>query len=107
MFEHAHDVTLAPDGLLAASTGLDRLTVNSVHEQGIDRLGSGLQVEAIAADDGLVEAFSANPCGAPVLAVQWHPVWNVDARPDSRAFFRLIGDALHLGSEAETFRPRA
>jgi putative glutamine amidotransferase len=105
LFEHEHDVALAAGGLLAASTGLDRLTVNSVHEQGIDRLGSGLRIEATAADDGLVEAFSANPFGAPVLAVQWHPEWNADARPEGRAFFNLIGDALRAGAEAPTLRP--
>jgi putative glutamine amidotransferase len=99
LFEHEHEVTLEPDGLLAASTGLRRLTVNSVHEQGIDRLGAGLQIEAIA-DDGLIEAFSAKPCGGPVLAVQWHPEWNADARTESRAFFDLIGTALHGGGES-------
>lgn len=94
LFDHAHDVTLAEHGLLAASTGRTRMTVNSVHEQGIDRLGTGLSIEAVASDDGLVEAFSAMPCGAPVMAVQWHPEWNVDASPEGQAFFRLIGDAL-------------
>lgn len=106
LFEHEHDVTLDPAGLLAASTGAERLTVNSVHEQGIDRLGSGLQIEAVAAEDGLIEAFSAHPCGAPVVAVQWHPEWNAAARPESRAFFRLIGHALRLGGEAEIFAPK-
>jgi putative glutamine amidotransferase len=106
LFEHEHEVTLEPDGLLATSTGLRRLTVNSVHEQGIDRLGNGLQVEAIA-DDGLVEAFSANPYGSPVLGVQWHPEWNAAARPESRAFFDLIGAALHDGSEPDIMRKSA
>lgn len=95
LFEHCHDVELADRGVLAGATGAGRLTVNSVHHQGIDRLGSGLDVEAVAADDGLVEAFSAHPCGAPVLAVQWHPEWRAAERPEGRAFFGLIGDALH------------
>ncbi|MET0310236.1 MAG: gamma-glutamyl-gamma-aminobutyrate hydrolase family protein [Sphingomonas sp.] len=95
LFDHEHDVALADDGILARATGAARIRVNSVHEQGIDRLGSGLAIEAIATDDGLVEAFSASPCGAPVLAVQWHPEWNVDASEEGRAFFRLIGDAVH------------
>lgn len=106
LFEHEHDVTLEPDGLLATSTGLQRLTVNSVHEQGIDRLGTGLQVEAVA-DDGLVEAFSAYPYGSPVLGVQWHPEWNADARPESRAFFDLIGTALLGGGEPDSVRTSA
>ena len=99
LFDHAHDVDLDARGMLAQSTGLGRITVNSVHEQGIDRLGSGLTIEAIAAEDGLIEAFSAHPCGAPVLAVQWHPEWNVDARPESRAFFELVGGALRASQQ--------
>ncbi|MBC9031355.1 gamma-glutamyl-gamma-aminobutyrate hydrolase family protein [Sphingomonas sp. JC676] len=100
LFDHEHDVTLAEDGILAAATGATRLRVNSVHEQGIDRLGTGLAIEAIATDDGLVEAFSASPCGAPVVAVQWHPEWNVDASAAGRAFFSLIGDALGAAPRA-------
>ncbi len=65
-----------------------------MHQQGIDRLGGGLSVEAIAADDALIEAFSARPCGADVLAVQWHPEWNASGCHASHAFFELIGAAL-------------
>lgn len=95
LFEHEHDVTLAQDGLLAEAIGATRLRVNSVHEQGIDRLGGGLVAEAVAVDDGLVEAFSARPCGAPVVGVQWHPEWKYRERPAGERFFRLIGAALH------------
>ena len=77
--------------------GARRVRVNSVHQQGIDRLGRGLSVEAIAADDGLVEAVSARPCGGEVLGVQWHPEWDAADSPASRAFFSLIGAALHRG----------
>lgn len=96
-FDHEHDVALASGGRLAAAFGTTRLRVNSVHEQGVDRLGTGLVAEATATDDGLVEALSAHPCGAAVLAVQWHPEWNYRARPEGRAFFRLIGDTLRAG----------
>lgn len=40
----------------------------------------------------------ASLSGATVLlvpAVQWHPEWQAAHRPEGRAFFRLIGDALH------------
>jgi putative glutamine amidotransferase len=90
-------VELTPDGRLAGATGARRVRVNSVHQQGIDRLGRGLSVEAIAADDGLVEAVSARPCGGEVLGVQWHPEWDAADSPASRAFFSLIGAALHRG----------
>lgn len=97
LFDHGHDVELTPNGRLAGATGARRVRVNSVHQQGIDRLGRGLSIEAIAADDGLVEAVSARPCGGEVLGVQWHPEWDTADSPASRAFFSLIGAALHGG----------
>jgi len=93
MFAHQHDVALTPNGLLSRGLGVDRLLVNSVHFQGVGRLGDGLTVEA-RAPDGVVEAVSAKVNGAPVLAVQWHPEWRTADNPDSQAFFHLLGQAL-------------
>ena len=93
MFGHAHDATLAPAGILARTLGRERLTVNSVHYQGIERLGAGLTVEALA-DDGLVEAVSAQVGRATVLGVQWHPEWQTDRDAASRTIFGLFGRAL-------------
>jgi len=93
MFEHEHEVTLTPGGLLNRGLGRNNLTVNSVHFQAIGELAPGLSVEATA-PDGVVEAVSATVNGASVLAVQWHPEWRADANPDSQAFFRLLGRAL-------------
>jgi putative glutamine amidotransferase len=93
MFEHEHEVRLTPDGVLRAALGRERLMVNSVHYQGIDRLGSGLAVEARSAD-GMVEAVSARVNGAQVVGVQWHPEWRTADNPESQAFFHLFGRAL-------------
>jgi len=93
MFEHEHEVTLTPGGVLQRGLARDHLRVNSVHFQGIDRLGDGLGVEA-RAPDGVVEAVSARVNGAPVVAVQWHPEWRTRDNPDSQSFFRLLGRAL-------------
>ena len=93
-FDHEHDIALTADGRLAAAIGQQRVSVTSVHEQGIDRLGSGLAVEAVATDDGLVEAVSARPNGGDVVGVQWHPEWDVATSAASRAFFALIGRSL-------------
>lgn len=93
MFDHRHPVVLAEGGMLAATYGKPELDVNSVHYQGIARLADGLTAEA-RAPDGLVEAYSARPNGAPLLAVQWHPEWGTENDPDSQAYFALLGKAL-------------
>jgi putative glutamine amidotransferase len=93
VFDHVHDVALAPGGLLARHLGRESLAVRSVHFQGVDRLGTGLRVEATA-PDGVIEAVSASVDGSPVLGVQWHPEWQVDADAASQGFFTLFGRAL-------------
>jgi putative glutamine amidotransferase len=93
MFAHSHEVELAGDGVLARAMGTRRIEVNSVHYQGIDRLGAGLRIEA-RAPDGVIEAVSGQGNGAPVLAVQWHPEWRTADNPQSQQFFQLLGRAL-------------
>lgn len=93
MFDHEHEVALVPGGLLARALDRERLRVNSVHFQGIARLGAGLTVEATAAD-GIIEAVSATPNGAMVLAVQWHPEWRSDRDAASQGIFHIFGRAL-------------
>lgn len=90
MFDHFHEVELAEGGMLAQAIDKRRITVNSVHYQGVARLADGLALEA-QAPDGIIEAFSARPNGAPLLAVQWHPEWEPENNSDSQAFFRLLG----------------
>ncbi len=95
LFDHFHEVDVADGGLLAFAMGAGRHRVNSVHEQGIARLGSGLAIEAVSSDDGLIEAFSARPSGGRVLGVQWHPEWDAETNAASRAFFTLLGAEAH------------
>lgn len=93
MFDHRHKVDLVDGGLLASAYHAPSLDVNSVHYQGIGELADGLTVEA-RAPDGLVEAYSARPNGAPLLAVQWHPEWETDSNDQSQTYFQLLGRAL-------------
>jgi len=88
----AHDVTLEPGGVLRSLAGSDRIRVNSLHNQGIDRLGEALAVEA-RAPDGVIEAFRVRAARSFALAVQWHPEWQVMATPFSRALFAAFGQA--------------
>ena len=82
---------IAVEGRLAALLGHGRTRVNSVHGQAIDRLGTGLVVEA-RAGDGTVEAVRLEGPGF-VLGVQWHPEWCYAEHPDSVALFAAFGAA--------------
>lgn len=97
LFGYTHDVDVRPGGVLSRWVTPGRHRVNSVHHQGIERLGGGLQVEAVAPGDRLVEAISARPNGGQILGVQWHPEWNVMQRPDDMGFFRCLGEEARAG----------
>ncbi|WP_325917924.1 gamma-glutamyl-gamma-aminobutyrate hydrolase family protein [Pseudomonas frederiksbergensis] len=87
-----HALTVSPGGVLARLGLKDVIEVNSVHGQGIARVGQGLRVEAVA-EDGLVEGLSVEGSRAFALGVQWHPEWEVMEHPDYRAIFRAFGEA--------------
>ena len=88
----AHEVELTEGGLLNRIAGQRRIKVNSVHSQGVGRLGAGLLTEAVA-EDGVIEAFRVDSAPAFALAVQWHPEWRVMDNPFSRALFAAFGQA--------------
>jgi len=69
-FRISHQVTVEPDSRLANALGTAH-EVNSMHHQGIDRVGATLRVVA-RAEDGLPEALEV-PVLPYVVGVQWHP----------------------------------
>ncbi|WP_268967839.1 gamma-glutamyl-gamma-aminobutyrate hydrolase family protein [Veronia nyctiphanis] len=87
----SHTVAIEPGGILEKHWGEKRVEVNSVHTQGIARLGEGLRIEAKALD-GLIEAVSFQS-EAFTLGVQWHPEWKVTENPFYSTIFKLFGDA--------------
>jgi putative glutamine amidotransferase len=88
----AHEVLLEPGGLFREISGQDRLEVNSLHWQGVETLGRDLKVEA-RAPDGVIEAFRVADAPTFAVGVQWHPEWQFDQNPFSRALFAAFGDA--------------
>ena len=74
-FAPSHDVLLESGGSLRALSAADTVRVNSVHEQGIDRLAPDLVVEA-RAPDGIIEAVRVQDSKAFATGVQWHPEWD-------------------------------
>ena len=97
MFEYGHEVILENSGCLSSLYETSRINVNSVHFQGVDKLGDGLDVLA-RAPDGVIEAFSSEKHGAPVLAVQWHPEWDTPNNPQYQKLFEYMGKVLKTGS---------
>jgi putative glutamine amidotransferase len=91
-----HQVNLVANGHLAKILGAKETTletmVNSLHGQGIDRLGEGLSAEAHA-PDGLIEAVHVDGAKAFALGVQWHPEWKVMENPSYLSIFKAFGDA--------------
>ena len=91
-YGQAHAVSLRPGGTLRQLASSDQVDVNSLHSQGVDRLGEGLEIEAWA-PDGLIEAFRVTAAPTFALAVQWHPEWRVMHDDFSRAIFAAFGAA--------------
>jgi len=79
--EYRHGLVLEADGWLRRLYGgLAEAQVNSIHHQGIDRLGAGLSVEA-RSHDGVIEAVRRAGPGF-VVGVQWHPEFHDHRFPD-------------------------
>ena len=72
--KHRHRIVVDEGSRLQRITGALAGTVNSIHHQGIDRIGRGLRISA-RSDDGLPEAMEwEDPTRKQfLLLVQWHP----------------------------------
>ncbi len=80
--KNRHTVRIVPQsGLSRLYPGVEHHQVNSVHHQGICRLGAGLMVEAYSIEDGIVEAvrYVAPEAEQYCFAVQWHPELQTEA----------------------------
>lgn len=90
----AHKVGLVAGGVLAdLNDGETDLTVNSIHQQAIDRLADGLTVEATA-PDGTVEGVRIAASRSFAIGVQWHPEHRFEENPFSRRLFSAFGRAV-------------
>jgi putative glutamine amidotransferase len=90
----SHDVELSSGGVLERIAGSNRITVNSLHSQGVQTLGRELEIEA-RSPDGVIEAFRVRTAPSFALALQWHPEWKFQTNQFSRALFAAFGQAVH------------
>jgi putative glutamine amidotransferase len=87
-----HRVRLTPGGLLARLIAAEEIAVNTLHGQGVDRLGAGLAVEGLC-DDGTIEGLSIPDAPAFALGVQWHAEIGLRETPAHAAIFAAFGQA--------------
>jgi putative glutamine amidotransferase len=99
-------VSIAPGSCLAGIFGAGEIMVNSVHRQAVDRLGSRLQVEAVA-PDGTVEAVSVKDARAFAVGVQWHPEYWVKSDGNSLRIFQAFGEAARAYALGRSALPQA
>ena len=96
----AHEVQVAENTKLAEIFGAGSLRVNSMHHQGVRRLGKDLVASAVA-PDGLVEGLESDD-GSYLVAVQWHPEVLADNCPHTRRLFESFIDASATYREQRT-----
>jgi len=97
----AHDVQIAENTKLAEIYGSGAVKVNSMHHQGIRRLGGNLLASAVA-PDGLVEGIESTD-GFYLVAVQWHPEVLVDNCPRTERLFESFIEAASDVREQQRF----
>lgn len=100
----AHAVRVVPGSWLHRLAGATQIAVNSLHNQGIDRVAPGRVAEGFALD-GTVEAVRAVNAPGFAVGVQWHPEYDFAADALSRRIFESFAEAVRqrvtLGAAAD------
>ncbi|HEY4051968.1 MAG TPA: gamma-glutamyl-gamma-aminobutyrate hydrolase family protein [Acidobacteriaceae bacterium] len=77
-----------------------QLLVNSSHHQAVAQPGDQLEVVALSAEDGVIEALERVTADQFVIGVQWHPERTYETSAASRELFRAFVEA------ASAWKPR-
>lgn len=91
----SHAVELESGSVFAQWAQGPQAQVNSLHGQGIARLGQGLRALA-RAPDGIVEAFAVDDAQAFAYAVQWHPEANCHSGGLDAEIFKAFGESCRV-----------
>ncbi len=89
----AHAVTVTPGGWLYRIAGSGVIAINSLHNQAVDRLATGLVVEGVA-PDGTIEAVRVATAPGFAVGVQWHPEYDWATDAVSRNILASFGEAV-------------
>ncbi|MEM5493745.1 gamma-glutamyl-gamma-aminobutyrate hydrolase family protein [Hoeflea sp. AS16] len=93
VFGDRHDVKLVPDGVFARILGRESIRVNSLHGQGVLKLGDRIVAEGVA-EDGTIEAIRFKDAIGFALGVQWHAEYDPQHNPVNRPLFQAFGEAV-------------
>lgn len=96
----SHPITLVPGTWFADLMQQATIPVNSLHGQGLNKLGQGIEPLA-ASVDGLVEAIHIPALPQFTLAVQWHPEWRAKENLFSTRIYQAFGDACRARAEQQ------
>lgn len=93
-----HDLRFESGSGLEKLYGSGLRKINTIHHQGLKKIGNDLRVEALSPKDGIVEAIRYTG-GSYALAVQWHPEFHdatdptlLDGKPFLREFIQAGRD---------------
>jgi putative glutamine amidotransferase len=89
----AHAVRLVPGSWLHRLAGTTQIAVNSLHNQGINRLAPGLVAEGFASD-GTIEAVRGVNALGYAVGIQWHPEYDFETDVVSRRIFESFAEAV-------------
>jgi len=89
-----------PGTQLARLMNCSACRINSLHNQGMDRLGQGLDISARDLD-GIVQAVE-HPDRQFLVGVQWHPEFLLYQSRQRRLFWALVRAARRVGNEQAT-----
>ncbi|MBS7809527.1 gamma-glutamyl-gamma-aminobutyrate hydrolase family protein [Roseococcus pinisoli] len=102
----AHGIRLATQGLLHELAGETIVPVNSLHNQGVQKLAPRLDAMGWA-PDGTVEAVKVRDAPGFAWGVQWHPEYDWERDAFSRRIFEHFGGACVAWSQARYARHAA
>ncbi len=89
----AHTVSVVPGSWLHRVARATSIAVNSLHNQGVNRLAPGLVAEGTA-PDGTIEAVRAVSTPGFAVGVQWHPEYDFESDAVSRRIFEAFSGAM-------------